>query len=221
VRTREARLSTTRGLGLGLYITKGLVEAQGGRIWAESNRGDKTSFYFTLPLAPVAQLEPVRNSVDSELAEIGEAFTNSHIFLVDDSVDSVLLLEIFFKSAGAKVTSATSAVEAMQRLATCRPDVILTDIEMPGVDGFELLKQIRQFCIEKEFALPVVAVTGHTAQVEIEKILAVGFDSVVVKPIKFENLTATVQRVVARNAMNKSKNTHHKRESSPQPDKGL
>ena len=195
VRTPEAKKSLTTGLGLGLYITKGLIEAQDGKIWAESTLNKKTSFHFMLPIskeAPVIGTKPLT----PDLNQHKKALNGAHVLLVDDSPDSLALLQVFLQKAGARVTAASSASDAMIELVLNRPDVIISDIEMPGDDGYALLKKIQRFQSKDSQRIPVVALTAHSNEKELKKIVEAGFDLHLSKPISFDKLFSSVKALV-------------------------
>jgi signal transduction histidine kinase len=189
VRTPEARNSPVGGLGLGLYITKGLVEAQGGRIWAESVLGEVTKFHFTLP---ISEESPKTNRSSKPIWDGGLARTR--ILVVDDSDEHLILLKALLEKGGAQVGLAHSVEEAMQGLDLLKPDIVLTDLEMPGDDGFALLRKIRDF---KKLRIPVIAISGYSGEKESHRIREAGFDSQITKPISFDRLVAVVHNLTA------------------------
>jgi signal transduction histidine kinase len=192
VRTEQAKSSHTDGLGLGLYITKGLVEAQGGKIWVESIRGDKTSFHFTVPLLK----EFSTNNVEHKRNTSNRLFNDTRILVVDDSPDNLLLLRSFLEKSGAEVTTAQSASEAMAELIKNKIDILISDIEMPDGDGYELINKIRQFESKKKTRMHVVALTAHTDEKELKKIAEAGFDLYIPKPVSFEKMLTSIQTLL-------------------------
>ncbi len=195
MRTPEAKMSQTRGLGLGLYITKSLVEAQNGKIWVESTPGLTTNFHFQLPISKPAidnKSLPISILDNHEKQDLN----GTHVLLVDDSPDSLKLLQIYLQKAGARVTAADSASDAMTKLKLNPPDLIISDIEMPGDDGYALIKKILQFNENQNRRIPVVALTGHSSDQDVERMTAAGFDLHLSKPVAIDKLYSAVKTLM-------------------------
>jgi PAS domain S-box-containing protein len=198
-RFSQADSSITRthaGLGMGLAITKSLVELHGGTISASSageNQG--SSFLVTLPLAAIEQTEVESPGYGMELAGRKDLI-GIKILVVDDEMDACEMLQFLFQRAGATVQIATSADEALKLVGEFIPDVLVSDIGMPEVDGYELIRRIRRSGQKK---LPAVALTALTRIEDRVKALAAGYQMHVAKPVEPVELLAVVSSLAGRN----------------------
>ena len=164
---RQAENPRTRihgGLGLGLSIVRYLTEAHGGTVTAESGgRGRGTSVCVTLPITamePAAVEQQTRRQTTPQAID-PDKLAGMSLLVVDDDKESREFLCAVLKHAGAKVTEAASAEAAIEQLQMYRPTMVLTDIAMPVVDGFELVRQIR--ALEGGDKIKVVALSAFTA----------------------------------------------------------
>ena len=146
-RFRQADSSTTRsfgGLGLGLSIVKSLVELHGGSVRAKSGgEGQGATFVVSLPVAPVRRDETKVHPTASTALPSDWHFDLSgvKVLIVDDEADARTLLSRVLSQCNAEILSASSAAEAMEHLASFRPDVLVSDIGMPGTDGYQFIRR--------------------------------------------------------------------------------
>jgi signal transduction histidine kinase len=190
-RFRQADGSTTRqygGLGLGLAIVRALAELHGGWVRADSEGlGRGSRFTFGLPYA-APSVEPV----EPKRVEDVEA-PNVPVLVVDDSAETVELLQLFFERRGYDVVGAVSAAEAVRAAGERAPGLIISDISMPGVDGYSLLAELRRMPgLER---VPAIALTGHAMDEDRVRALAAGFSVHVPKPVDPDELLRVVRRL--------------------------
>lgn len=191
---RQARAVTNRaqsGMGIGLAVVQQLVELHGGSVDAESQGPSKgATFTIKVPLT----VEP-RTEVASA-PDKAQGLDDLAVLVVDDSKDTIDMLEHLLKLRGARVTATTSGEEALRMLADRRFDVVLSDISMPGMDGFEFLRKIRQ--LPGRADVPVLALTGFGRPEDIERADAAGFLSHITKPFDLEALVEKLARLPVR-----------------------
>jgi CheY-like chemotaxis protein len=191
-RFRQADGSMSRrhgGLGLGLSIAKQIVEMHGGTITAHSEGAERGAvFTVTLPLRP-ATAAPETSTADGPAPL---TLTGLRVLVVDDEADARELLRRLLLEQGCDVTCAASADEAMQALTASARDVLLTDIGMPGTDGYELLRRARA-C---DTQLIAIAVTAFARPEDRDRALAAGFNGHLAKPVTPAQMLQMVARAV-------------------------
>ncbi len=200
-RFRQADSSASRrhgGLGLGLAIVRHIVELHGGRVRAESaGRGEGAAFTVELPLLSTRPVpgELLRLDGGGEPGEPSPRLDGLRVLVVDDHTDTRAYVELVLAGAGARVTAATSAPEALARIAEADVDVLLSDLGMPDGDGFELVRTVRERQRE-DSALAAVALTAYASGEDRARALDAGFDVHVVKPLTPRDLVDVVARAV-------------------------
>ena len=206
-RFRQADSATTRtvgGLGLGLFISRQLVEAQGGRLEAESKGpGCGATFIVTLPAIEVAADGWTPHAPATTPSEQDEPMPSLHglsVLIVDDEPDALEVMAAALQACGASVVSASSARDALQTLERDEVDLLLSDIAMPGEDGCELIRTIRAMPSFQLATIPAAAVTAHAGEDERERALAAGFQMHLSKPVQ----PAALARAVATLALTRT-----------------
>jgi two-component system, chemotaxis family, CheB/CheR fusion protein len=209
-RFRQADISKTRssfGLGLGLSIVQSLVELHGGTVAVKSPGKDQgTTFTIRLPLRanlpekmPLAAIQIHENEVTTPSAEL-PSLVGVRVLVVDDEADVRQLLMTVLEHYGITVTVVASAQEAIATL-TNNPkdyDVLLSDIGMPGEDGYTLMRQIRTMNAEAGGQIPAVALTGFGRQVDHDAAIAAGFQCHLAKPVQQDQLLSVVAALAGR-----------------------
>lgn len=179
------------GMGIGLALVRQLVELHGGRVRAESDgigRGSRFQVWLPLIGAPAEPLEAASALPRGSLAGF-------RVLVVDDSPDTVSAIGQLLEIEGARVTTATSGDEALQRARKGGFDLVLSDISMPGMDGYELLQKLR--ARPETDGLPVIAMTGFGQPEDLERGRAAGFYAYITKPVQIPKLLETARAAVA------------------------
>lgn len=210
---RQADSSNSRrhgGMGIGLALVQRLVQLHGGTVAAESegtNQGSR--FTIRLPLTS----ENILSSVSAAMPLKLRSLAQKEFLIVDDSEDTIAMLDQLLKISGANVTSATNGAEAL-RLASERDfDVVLSDISMPGMDGFEFLQRLRRISGREQ--IPVIAITGFGRPDDIERVRAAGFFSHLTKPLNLDALAAVLEQLANGASKSQSSNLAPRNNGSP------
>jgi len=204
-RFRQADASTTRmygGLGLGLSIVKNLVELHGGTVSVSSEgEGRGTSFTVRLPLAPAAGTEPAAlapPSLGAATIEAGINLAQLRILVVEDDSEARELVRRILSHCQAIVTTASGGLEALKLIAAEAPDVLVSDIGMPKMDGFQLIRRVRELEAERGGRIPAVALTAYTRSEDRTRAMLAGFQAHIAKPVEPQELAATIASVAGR-----------------------
>jgi PAS domain S-box-containing protein len=199
-RFRQADSSTTRphgGLGLGLAIVRHLMEAHGGTVVAESaGKGHGASFTVRLPRHDSA--DATTPSGEATPAEAAPVLSLEHVrvLLVDDDPDTRGMMQTVLSQRGAQVTAAASAAEALACVERETPDVLLSDIGMPGMDGYALIRELRERPDAR--AIPAAALTAYAHADDRGQAIAAGYQVHVAKPVEPAELVAVVASLAGR-----------------------
>jgi two-component system, chemotaxis family, CheB/CheR fusion protein len=210
---RQADSSNSRkhgGMGIGLALVQQLVHLHGGTIASESegtNRGSR--FTVRLPLTNDAASHTPTTAAPLRLT----ALANTHFLIVDDSEDTIAMLDQLLKLSGAIVTTASNGADALRIASEREFDVILSDISMPEMDGFEFLKRLRQ--IPDRQNVPVIAITGFGRTDDIERARAAGFHFHLTKPLNINALTDVLERITSGNGNSQSSRRAARNSGSP------
>ncbi|MEP0958698.1 ATP-binding protein [Leptolyngbya sp. FACHB-1515] len=192
---RQEDGTTTRkfgGLGLGLAIARQLVEMHGGQISAESlGEGQGATFTVQIPLAAPLDESPAPAQPAASAADL----RGLHILVVDDEPDSREFVAFVLEAAGAIVSSAASGIEALQAIEQSAPDLIISDIGMPDMDGYMLMQQVR--ARQQEHQIPAIALTAYAGEYDQRQAIAAGFQRHLAKPAEPETLVKMIMLLTA------------------------
>ena len=207
---QQADSSVTRkfgGTGLGLALSKRIAEALGGSLSLSGSVPNQGSV-FTMRIKAPAQLSAGyleaseimsgRTTTPAHAVSVPEAPTKVldgvRILLVEDSVDNEKLMRLYLEAVGAVITSASNGQEAIDKATAGEYEIVLMDVQMPGIDGLEATRRLRA----SGYSTPVIALTAHALPEEIEKSMAAGCDQHVTKPISRNDLIEAIKAALAR-----------------------
>jgi two-component system, chemotaxis family, CheB/CheR fusion protein len=205
---RQADSSPARsyqGLGLGLAISRHLVESHGGIIRAESaGVGQGTTVTVLLPVPPllgeVPSSEPAQHDAPPRVVPDRTLLDGLRVLIVEDEADSRDILAAVLREWGADVTTSASAPDALVVLDSRPPDVLVSDIGMPGMDGYELIRELRKRDAARGGRVPAIALTAYVDPESRSQAFAAGFEEHVAKPADPQALLAAVARLAGRRA---------------------
>jgi signal transduction histidine kinase/ActR/RegA family two-component response regulator len=208
-RFRQADSSSTRahaGLGLGLALVKHLVELHGGTVSAQSaGTGRGATFVVRLPVA-IVQLAagvPAASLLTASVMDgqpAGARLDGLRVLVVDDDAEALDLAATILTAAGAEVKTSLSASEGLQALTRWRPHVLVSDIEMPGEDGYSLIKNVRALDADHGGRTPAVALTAYGRTQDRMLSLSAGYNMHVPKPVDPGELTTIIASLAAQAA---------------------
>jgi CheY-like chemotaxis protein len=204
--TSEARRHG--GLGLGLALVKSLVELHGGTVKASSpGPGQGATFIISLPLTVLHtdQAEAVLTAAPSIAGPMPcPELRGFHVLIVDDEPDARILIERILTRCNATVTIAASAQEALQAVKQHHPDMILSDIGMPGEDGYQFLAKLRRLSDAEGGNTPAVALTAFARSEDRRRALMAGFQMHLPKPVEPAELLAVAANIYTTSRRSKS-----------------
>ncbi|HEX8368776.1 MAG TPA: PAS domain S-box protein [Pyrinomonadaceae bacterium] len=189
------------GLGLGLAIVRHLVEMHGGTVEVESaglNRG--TTFTVTLPIKATfdnarAADEALPLTGGNQVAAFAHNLSDVRVLIVDDDTDARLLLTTIIEKSGANTQTASSVAEALETLKNFQPHILISDIGMPGEDGYSLIRKLRALYPETAGKISAVALTAYAREEDKTLALEAGFQMHIAKPVNPEELLSTLKEL--------------------------
>jgi two-component system CheB/CheR fusion protein len=192
-RFRQADSSNTRrsgGLGVGLFLVHSIIEAHGGTVVADSpGVGRGTTFAITLPKTIATPQLPSATGQEMSLDGV-------RILLVEDDMGIAMTISLALRKSGAIVTTAPSASEAWEMLSQGLPDLLISDIGLPDVNGYDLIRQIRALPAHAGGNLPAIALSGYVDQPSVATALEAGFQVYLSKPVKLKELVTHAANLV-------------------------
>ncbi|WP_017716065.1 hybrid sensor histidine kinase/response regulator [Kamptonema formosum] len=206
-RFRQADSTTTRsygGLGLGLALVRHLVELHGGTVRADSaGAGQGAMFTVRLPLAESGAGSRAPGGGEKQPAPPANPAPASplaglRVLLVEDDADTCELIATVLEGHDARVTAVASVREALAEIERCKPDVLVSDIGMPGEDGYSLIRKLRAMEAGKEWRIPAAALTAYAKAEDRTRALSAGFQIHIPKPVEPAQLAAAVATLVGR-----------------------
>lgn len=199
---RQEDASTTRqygGLGLGLAIVQYLVKAHGGTITADS-AGEGLGATFTVRLPLLNSESSTSQPNEYCVLPANPNFAGLRILVSDDEADARELVQMLLTEHGAEVKAVASAADALTAIATFQPDILISDIGMPGIDGYELMQQIRALPAEQGGHIPAIALTAYARETDSQQALASGYQHHIAKPLDLDQLLRTIVQLTCANA---------------------
>jgi CheY-like chemotaxis protein len=206
-RFRQADAATTRntgGLGLGLSIVRHIVEMHGGTVHASSEgEGRGATFFVRLPLMivqPEGVREPREHPRTERITPLEglENLVGVRVLAIDDEEDALELLRVVLETAGADVTTVSSAAVALERIAAVQPHALVVDLGMPQMDGFEFIARLRASSNADVRDVPAAALTAFARSDDRTRALRSGFEMHLAKPVDPGELVASVATLVRR-----------------------
>ena len=184
--------STTRnygGTGLGLAVSKGIVEAMGGRIWAQSEEDKGSEFSFSIPFNVLAQ--PIeKDSPESDPPWENEA--PLHILLVEDDISIATMIQLMLRQKNCKVSYASNGQEAVEEWEAGVFDLVLMDVQMPKMNGLDATRTIRKREESTGAHIPIIALTAHIRKEDVTHCLDAGMDAYLSKPLNSKDLYSAI-----------------------------
>lgn len=187
--------NSIEGTGIGLTVAKQLVELMNGKIYVESEKGIGSHFYVEFPAVNVCAIEVAENVLLSESHNSLSEEKHYTVLYVEDNPANLRLVErILNQITNIKMLSATSGELCVDLAIAHKPDLILLDINLPGIDGYEVFKRLEMY--EETNKIPIVAISAHAMPKDIAKGILIGFTDYITKPINVAKFTEKVSNIL-------------------------
>jgi len=196
-----AEQSEVEGAGIGLVITKNLVELMGGTIGIDSEPDKGSCFWIEFPNDTLPVLSSTTTAEENIIPcpDMGELIHNHTVLYIEDNPANLKLVEqILAQQPGIRMWSAQKPLLGLELAAEHKPEIILLDINLPDMNGFEVLQHLRDRAETRE--TPIIAISANAMPVDIEKGLAAGFDDYITKPIDVQLLLQTIEGYLCENS---------------------
>jgi signal transduction histidine kinase len=192
----DAEASDIEGAGIGLTITRQIIQNMGGRIGVESTRGVGSTFWIELPVAEKSRADIARENIrvledkNDRLREV-----SGTVLYVEDNPDNLKLMELIVsRTEGISLISAHNALLGIELAKTRAPDLIILDINLPGMDGFEALKELQGLTATRH--IPVIALSANVLTREVKRGIDAGFLRYLTKPVQIAEVTEAIREIL-------------------------
>jgi PAS domain S-box-containing protein len=191
-RVRQDQTKTVAGTGLGLSICKKLTDMLGGTIGVRSKPGEGSVFWFTLPFS---LSRPVNEKIREQAQVAIELFNGKSVLVAEDNVINQRIVVYQLKRMGFEIEMASNGLEAWNKYREREFDLIILDIQMPEMDGYDVAREIRNLEADTGAHSLIIALTANAMKGDRERYLAAGMDGYISKPFTFETLFKTISQV--------------------------
>jgi signal transduction histidine kinase/CheY-like chemotaxis protein/ligand-binding sensor domain-containing protein len=189
-KVEDSKLRLYRGTGLGLSLSQSLVKILGGEIKVESECNKGTRFYFSLPLKKTSHKHEASSKTDIE-DEVKPEWPGKKILVVEDDASNFMLLYEILKSSGAQIIRAGNGIDALKLIDDeVNPDIIIMDIKLPGIDGYETTRRVR----ERNKVIPIIANTAYAMEGDRNKSIEAGCSEYISKPTDRKLLISLINK---------------------------